>query len=226
MVRSFIVPLFFPAVFARFLVQNTPPGKGSAHFIAQQGAKDGGAIVTIAEAKKEATDACMYTCDRWSGDGGVSASCVTGCETEAHRCLDSNTPTMEVRQRIATCKESVLPKYKQTSPNCCNLIAQRGAKDGSKLGGQNATQSSTHGATVTMTEAKEEATDACMYVCDRWAHDGGVSSTCVTGCETEAHRCLDQNQPAMDIRVRIATCKETVLPKYRPQGSNPNCCNL
>ena len=212
MVRICIVPLLLPAVCGRFLVQNTPQGKDGAHLVARRGAS-----VTIGEAKKEATEACMYNCDRYSGDGGVSASCITGCEAEAHACLDSNTPKMEVRERIATCKESVLPKYKQTEPNCCNLIAHRG---------QNATQNTSHNAIVTMSEAKAETTEACMYVCDRWAHDGGVSSTCVTGCETDAHRCLDSNQPVMDIRARIATCKESVLPKYRPQGAEPNCCNL
>lgn len=149
MARSCIVPLLLPAVFARFLVQTAPQGEGSTHLIARKGGKDNGAIVTIADGKKEATEACLYVCDRYSGDGGVSSQCITGCETEAHACLDSKTPHMEVRDRIAACKESVLPKYKEqgATPNCCNLIAQRG-------------QNATHGATVTITEAKEEATEA------------------------------------------------------------------
>ena len=48
-----------------------------------------------------------------------------------------------------------------------------------------------------------------------------AESSCVTECDTEAYRCLDQNDP-VDLGQRVPTCEAEVTPKYH--NTNPECC--
>lgn len=129
-------------------------------------------------------------CDLACGDDAPK-NCVQDCTSAVYQCIDK--ATVQNTQETARCRKEILTGIKRVRTVDLGLIANKTLPNN----------------TAILASDRKVVHGKCAGVCG-----DNVNSSCVTSCEMEMYRCIDQTLPAEVAEGKREECFKKVLEKY------------